>query len=66
MIPSATELGASGLLYAAPSSPQVTTGCDPVLIYQRDIAQGNPLSIGTLKTLTLVVGTKHNINRVEV
>jgi hypothetical protein len=32
MIPSATELGAFGLLYAAPSSPQVTMGCDHVLI----------------------------------
>jgi len=31
MIPSATELGDSGLLYAALSSPQVTTGCDHML-----------------------------------
>jgi hypothetical protein len=31
MIPSATELGAFGLLYAAPSSLQVTMGCDHML-----------------------------------
>jgi hypothetical protein len=31
MIPSAIELGAFGLLYAAPASPQVTMGCDHVL-----------------------------------
>jgi hypothetical protein len=32
MIPSVAELDAFGLLYAAPSSPQVTMGCDHVLI----------------------------------
>jgi hypothetical protein len=32
MIPSVTELDALGLLYTAPFSPQVTTGCDHVLI----------------------------------
>ena len=32
MIPSATELGAFGLLYTSPFFPQVTTGCDHVLI----------------------------------
>jgi hypothetical protein len=31
MILSATELGAFGLLYATPSFPQVTMGCDPKL-----------------------------------
>jgi hypothetical protein len=31
MIPSATELGTWGLLYATPSSPQVTMGYDHML-----------------------------------
>jgi hypothetical protein len=32
MILSATKIDAFGLLYEAPSSPQVTMGCDHVLI----------------------------------
>jgi hypothetical protein len=32
MIPSVTELDAFGLLYIAPLFPQVTMGCDHVLI----------------------------------
>jgi hypothetical protein len=32
MIPSVTELGTFGLLYTAPFFPQVTAGCDHVLI----------------------------------
>jgi hypothetical protein len=32
MIPSVTEFSAFGLLYIAPFFPQVTTGCDHVII----------------------------------
>jgi hypothetical protein len=32
MIPSVTEVGTFGLIYTAPFFPQVTTGCDHVLI----------------------------------
>jgi hypothetical protein len=41
MIPSATELGTFGLLYTTPFFPQVTTGCDHVLIPKALLAFAN-------------------------
>jgi hypothetical protein len=35
-------------------------------VYQRDIAQGKPLSVGTLKTLTLGKETKQKMNKEDL
>ena len=51
MIPSATELGAFGLLYAAPSSRQVTMGCDHVLIPNALSAFANGKEMAQLSTM---------------
>jgi hypothetical protein len=56
MIPSATELGAFSLLYAAPSFPQVTMGCDPGPIFMLSAFRGSEELI--LRCFKVAMGEK--------